>query len=549
MKEVIQKEHWAARQQIEEQSAFYNDRFLYGEGGEYILEKREVTFHREELYKEIWQFSLSKVAKKYGVPYQKLKDACTAAEIPLPSQSYWGDLYIGKPVQKTPLPEFPNADVTVRFSVRTGISPAPGISQGEAEAWLEKKAENTHTEESTAAQAVPLPSKAHNDGSLYERAVLYEEVWQMPVTKVAERYGVSDVMIHEVCKTLNVPVPPRGYWAMLAAGKPVEKTPLPETIIVGKPTITGTTEEQPAPDKTLSFLSEDERVAVVTAALQLRVDPGKKKLHPVLSKYKVNYATWRKSHPRNPLSAWKRNTYRRVPEGEPRFYESVSEESIPRLCLILDALYSAVEALGGSVNSDLSVQIRGETVWFLVSEGQEQIKHALTKDELRQLENYEKEKKTRKYACEPKFRKYDYLPTGRLTFSSHEGSYISDSDKSGLEDRVGELLLGLYIGSEIVRIEREKQEAAKRKAEEEARQKELRRQRYNDEIDLLEALKNEVADYQTACEIRAYVSAVESKADLDSEQLEWIAWARAKADWYDPTMQVSDPIFGKRNHL
>lgn len=56
------------------------------------------------------------------------------------------------------------------------------------------------------------------------------------------------------------------------------------------------------------------------------------------------------------------------------------------------------------------------------------------------------------------------------------------------------------------------------------------------------ALKNEAEDYQMSCKIRAYVSAIESKPNLDQSQLEWIAWAKAKADWYDPTIEKVDPI-------
>lgn len=527
------------------------------------MEKREVTFQREKLYEEIWQLSLSKTAKKYDVPYQKLKDACEEAKIPLPSQSYWGNLYIGKPVQKEPLPESPHTTVTVRFSVRTA-SPAPSVSQARLQAYIEKKdAKETSKKEdeavvSEAKESVTPPPRSVDGRNLYERKVLYDEVWQQPVTKVAERYGVSDVMIHKVCKALNVPVPPRGYWAKKAAGQPVEQEPLPEhtgkTAVFGRNTkedkkAEGNQKEPALPlDKTLGFLDEEERLRVIKTALQLRVDPGKRKLHPVLMQHKAAYAAWAKSHPRNPLSAWNKDTYRRVPDGEPPLYERVSESALPRLYHILDALYSAIEELGGSVNQDLSVQIHGEYVMFLVMEGQEQTKHVLTKTELKQLEKYEKEKLTYKYAREPKFRKYDYLPTGRLTFSACRDSYIRDSAAAGLESRVGELLLGLYTESEAVRIEREAKEAAKRKAEEEARQKELRCQRYNDEVDRLAALKNEAADYQMACRIRAYAAAVEAKQDLSEKEIEWIAWAKAKADWYDPTVNKIDPIFGERDH-
>ena len=40
--------------------------------------------------------------------------------------------------------------------------------------------------------------------------------------------------------------------------------------------------------------------------------------------------------------------------------------------------------------------------------------------------------------------------------------------------------------------------------------------------------------------------AVESSPELDAKTLDWIAWAKAKADWYDPTVAATDPLFGKK---
>src|SRR5690606_18685494 len=52
----------------------------------------------------------------------------------------------------------------------------------------------------------------------YDRTLLYKEVWAEPTQKVARKYGVSDVAIAKACAYLNVPKPPRGYWAKKAAG-------------------------------------------------------------------------------------------------------------------------------------------------------------------------------------------------------------------------------------------------------------------------------------------------------------------------------------------
>lgn len=540
---AAQEEQWVAKQQIEEQIAFFEDRFWFGEEGDDSMEKKEVTFQREKLYEEIWQLSLSKVAKKYNVPYQKLKDACKEADIPLPSQSYWTNLYIGNSVQKEPLPESSRTIVTVSFFVRTIPSASSGTQTQIQNCCNEKENDTIIVSKSTATET--LPSKPAFDENLHKREILYDKVWEHPVTEVAKHYGVTEMMINKVCKMLNVPVPPRGFWVENAAGKPVARESLPKYT---DQTLGYDKKSDDNSDENLKFLEEEERLRVIMTALQLQVDPNKRKLHPVLIRHKAEYAVWSKSNPREPYAAWNREAYRRIPSGEPPLYEKVSENMLPRLYHILDTLYCAIEKLGGSINQDLSVQIHGEHVMFMVSEGQKQTKHVLTKEELKQLEQYEKEKQKYKYASEPKFRKYDYLPTGRLTFSAYTGSFIRDLSDIGLENRVGELLLILYTASEKVRVEREAREEAKRKAEEEARKKELQRQQYNTEIDRLTTLKNEAEDYQTACKIRAYVAAVESKPNLDQSQLEWIAWAKAKADWYDPTIEKDDPILGKRDH-
>jgi ankyrin repeat protein len=60
----------------------------------------------------------------------------------------------------------------------------------------------------------------------YDRAELYERVWFQPVQEVAKAYGISGVRLGKVCRTLEVPVPPRGYWARVRSGYAMRKPPL-----------------------------------------------------------------------------------------------------------------------------------------------------------------------------------------------------------------------------------------------------------------------------------------------------------------------------------
>lgn len=48
------------------------------------------------------------------------------------------------------------------------------------------------------------------------------------MVKIAKEFGISDRGLAKTCQRLEVPVPPRGYWAKLRAGKEVSKLPLPE---------------------------------------------------------------------------------------------------------------------------------------------------------------------------------------------------------------------------------------------------------------------------------------------------------------------------------
>lgn len=64
-------------------------------------------------------------------------------------------------------------------------------------------------------------------GTPVSREALYEAVWTDALTVVAPRYGLSDVGLVKICKKLGIPVPPRGYWAKVKAGRTTHKLPLP----------------------------------------------------------------------------------------------------------------------------------------------------------------------------------------------------------------------------------------------------------------------------------------------------------------------------------
>lgn len=62
---------------------------------------------------------------------------------------------------------------------------------------------------------------------IYTREALFDLVWEQPVTKLAKDLGLSDVGLSKACRRADIPLPERGHWARLLAGKTVVRPPLP----------------------------------------------------------------------------------------------------------------------------------------------------------------------------------------------------------------------------------------------------------------------------------------------------------------------------------
>ena len=577
---IVQKmeEEQAARLNALQKSLEDGDIMAENKLNETVTEINDLVFQREELYNEIWNSSMNKVSKKYGIPYLKLKKACELANIPVQTKSYWGNAAVGKKVEKTPLPDSDESVVTICLSnkkERSQNHPKTIIEKRykKTECVNDKQLRDNERQKNNSATIVNevLENFCHREklwgGILYERDTLYKEVWSYPIIVVARTYGVSDVMIHKICKKLDVPTPPAGYWAKKKAGKSVEVIPLPgkhefniypiggqpqkdengnDVLITGKFAdflITDKADE----DDGLAFLSQEEYSQLINTAKELMVSKNSQKYHPILIKHKHDFAEWGKTHHRDEYASWNKDSYRRVPDDEPAFWNSVSEKTLSRVYVILDALYSAVESLGGEINDDLSFVIRNEIVPFTITEGKTIAPHMLTENEIKQLNEYEQDKRY-SWSRPPQIRKNDHIPNGSLTFCVNKAERFRDTSNNTLEMRLGEILLALYRESENVRSVRQAWEEKKRKAEEEARQQELLKQRKRNEIERLHALENEAEDYDKACKIRAYIAAVQADPVLSQEKKEWIQWAKQKADWIDPIISARDPFLGIRDH-
>ena len=76
---------------------------MAAKGGVNMTDK--VTITREDLYKFVWEESLGKIAKRYGISPTEITVACNKLDIPKPQQGHWTKIDLGHQILKPELPE------------------------------------------------------------------------------------------------------------------------------------------------------------------------------------------------------------------------------------------------------------------------------------------------------------------------------------------------------------------------------------------------------------------------------------------------------------
>jgi hypothetical protein len=109
--------------------------------------------------------------------------------------------------------------------------------------------------------------------TVFEREKLFEEVWGQPMSKLAKTYGLSDSGLRKICVTLEIPIPPKGYWARDLAGREGKKPLLP--VGLGKSTYE-LTRNEPVIDDTL-----EQRIANARATSKKGMNSGVDYLSPI----------------------------------------------------------------------------------------------------------------------------------------------------------------------------------------------------------------------------------------------------------------------------
>jgi hypothetical protein len=354
------------------------------------------------------------------------------------------------------------------------------------------------------------------------REELYERVWSTPATKLAKEFGISDVALGKICRKLDIPKPYPGYWQQLAAGRRVHKERLPP-IKKGVPAVTYFYPHQPAapfqpenPEVLARLEQENQPANTITVAETLHnAHPLVRYTRQVLEKDKPDdYG----------MLSWSWN--------QRCMNVRVSKTSLHRALRIMDALLKALEARGYSVE----VSKEGPMATYILI-GDEQVKMRLWEKANRSERELTAEQK-KKPAHEISNR-WVYSPSSKLIFEIDE--YVdgfqkkwTDKVQRPLEAQLNEVLAGLILAVEALRLRRiEREEAQRRQREQERRHMEdQERHRYLEQHREAWSESQRLREFLRACE----ASFAEHKGELalDSPEAKWLRWAYRYADRIDP---------------
>ena len=243
------------------------------------------------------------------------------------------------------------------------------------------------------------------------RKELYDLVWERPVTKVAAELKVSDVALHKICRKHNIAVPPRGYWAKLAAGKPVQQRSLPkgskdQSKIID---IVGSRANQ-LPQAVLDAQNRGVHYEASARSIAQPIDTSD--IPEILS-----------LRDRLAQAKPKKDGFFRL-TGKKQFAVCITPNTKERTLLALERIAAEALARGYELTSSdqgLALNIEGEVITLSIEEETERVPHAPTSTETAKLERWEAmyQRKIRRgeWAStwdKPQIPEFDEVPSGKL---------------------------------------------------------------------------------------------------------------------------------------
>lgn len=358
------------------------------------------------------------------------------------------------------------------------------------------------------------------------------------MTTLAQEFGISDRGLAKVCSRHRIPVPPRGYWAKVAAG---ETPPVPPFLELKDPrmdrvSIRGATSALPESVKRLAHEQRAEREKRVP-----KIEASDAGLQEVTTSHAVVAKTAKFLRGRKPD---KEGVLHAVGLGLCGVV--VSQSHAERAIAILDGLARGLEGRGLTVTADddkMSVRKGVDTIGFTLVERPKRVKYIPTAEE---AEREEKRKETEArswrrrgfdpgyFRNRPPWPEYVSEWTGQLVFAVDlywaEGlrKTWADGKTQRVEAMLPAIIDGVALIIEALRERREKREEQERQWKVLQHRRQLARARQEREEKRLAHLRKIIELRREAHDIREWLeslppdaAALAPETDL-GRMLQWV---------------------------
>lgn len=382
------------------------------------------------------------------------------------------------------------------------------------------------------------------------RKELFKQVWQRPMTKVAASYGISDVALKKICDKHRIPVPGRGYWAKVEAGKRPKRAHFRETSDpkINQIVIRGGSDRNLPEEVKVARAKARTRERQPENKIEVRPDP--ESLHADVQKTRKKLDKARPSDKGLVLTS-----------AAGLFDVEVGADSLTRAMELLDAIVKAALIRGYEIikgEESLALRVDGEVIGFKLTEQTNRTPHEPTNSELAAIARWEKRQQRRRQVWEPMDwtprpdpPEWDYLPNGRLQLVIKDDGYwlpglrrtFADGKSQRVENLLNRFLEACTTRSAAIKAKRSENERRRKEQEEQARiRKERRRQQALERkrVDALSEKLDQWRDHRQVLELIAAVEArlADSENDDPSPVREWVSWARDYAARIDPLAEA-----------
>ncbi len=382
---------------------------------------------------------------------------------------------------------------------------------------------------------------------LLTRAKLYELVWARPATKVAAELGISGVALGKICRRHKIPVPGRGHWAKLAAGKSAQTVRLPtvteprleEILIVGS-----AMQRLPVPVQA----AREQAIALAAESVSHHDADSSPVFSPEFNR-----------HDGKLRCAKARNDGFLHLEGSQCFPVTIAPGSLERALVALNRIITEIQARGyrlKSTETGLVIDIGGETVSLALFETTKKEPHLATPAETARVERWETayKRKTMRGQCasmydKPQIPEHDTGPSGQLVIEIDRGAgsdgvrrRFADGKQQRIETMAETIVTTAAVCAAAAIERREEAARQKRKWEEWERQRNENERRQTLEKKRWEFLEAKMQRFERARHLQRFVSdykqAFSESSLLESCQL-LLEWTEG---WVDLLLEEVSPV-------